>query len=349
MSRTLHNKPTSFKANHLRLPWWNTNRTKASSDEPDFYQNSQQSNYSQPQLQVQSQNQAQNNNHVHEQKVRFIKQKSVIHFKRKLTDSAPPLPTFMSESTLPVTSTPNLNPQPLTTGAVLPQPFGQSLLSQSLPTHRWYSKLKRSNSKSFPPAPPIISACIQKLSQDLTVQGLFRVCGDRSRVTTLRNAWESGGNLTELNNLIEEETPFNVASLLVHYLCLLPEPLIPTKFYDSFLKLDKKDETQNSLRYLTQTKRLIEKIPNEHLSVLQKLLELLSSVAGNSNKNKMTAKNLGIIFGPVIFRPPPEKESELDAEAILSQTCVTENLILMYSQIFEADPPPELNIVANSD
>jgi hypothetical protein len=43
-------------------------------------------------------------------------------------------------------------------------------------------------------------------------------------------------------------------------------------------------------------------MPETHVSVVRELLPLLASVTAHADRNKMTAKNLAVVFGPTFLR-----------------------------------------------
>ena len=91
----------------------------------------------------------------------------------------------------------------------------------------------------------------------------------------------------------------DVGSLLKQWLRELPEPLIPHKFHETFLKCCKLSD-QNDLKIeAIITASLL--LPPLHSASLTILMRFLSDVAKASQENKMNAKNLAIIFMPCLL------------------------------------------------
>ncbi len=51
---------------------------------------------------------------------------------------------------------------------------------------------------------------------------------------------------------------------------------------------------------------LLDQLPAPHKVTLDTLLEHLVRVAAQEASNKMSARNLALLFGPTLLRPPPD-------------------------------------------
>ena len=92
---------------------------------------------------------------------------------------------------------------------------------------------------------------------------------------------------------------YTVADLLKLFLRLLPQPIIPVEiYYHYFLAGTLIDDKQIYISYLSS---LIKLLPVDNRNVLEYLCKFFKKVADHSDKNKMTASNLAIIFAPSIF------------------------------------------------
>ncbi|EGW02274.1 Rho GTPase-activating protein 9 [Cricetulus griseus] len=83
----------------------------------------------------------------------------------------------------------------------------------------------------------------------------------------------------------------------------LPQPLVPTPLLPHFrdaLELSEPDQC------LSEMKKLVDLLPKPNRDTLQYILEHLCRVIAHSDENRMTAHNLGIVFGPTLFRPEQE-------------------------------------------
>ncbi|KAM4543688.1 rho GTPase-activating protein 29 isoform 1-T1 [Fundulus diaphanus] len=216
--------------------------------------------------------------------------------------------------------------------------------------------------KSTPDGVPfIIRKCTSEIeNRALNIKGIYRVNGAKSRVEKLCQAFENGKDLVELSELY----PHDISNVLKLYLRQLPEPLILFRYYNDFIGLAK--ESQSIIveelearrlspgavtaaevsvelnRVLFKIKDLLRQLPPAHYKTLQFLIEHLHRVTECSEENKMTASNLGIIFGPTLIKP-----RQADADVSLSslvdypyQALMVELLIRHYEMLFDTPLSP---------
>ncbi|KAM6199228.1 rho GTPase-activating protein 29 isoform 2-T2 [Sarcoramphus papa] len=211
--------------------------------------------------------------------------------------------------------------------------------------------------------PFIIKKCTSEIeSRALNVKGIYRVNGAKSRVEKLCQAFENGKDLVELSELYAHD----ISNVLKLYLRQLPEPLILFRLYNEFIGLAKesqnvneeldakqaspKSKTRQSIcielnRIIIKIKDLLKQLPVPNYNTLQYLVGHLHRVTEQSDENKMSASNLGIIFGPTLIRP-----RQTDATVSLSslvdypyQARVVELLITYYEKIFDVSLKPLLS------
>ncbi|XP_037999721.1 rho GTPase-activating protein 29 isoform X8 [Motacilla alba alba] len=218
--------------------------------------------------------------------------------------------------------------------------------------------------KNIPDGIPfIIKKCTSEIeSRALNVKGIYRVNGAKSRVEKLCQAFENGKDLVELSELYAHD----ISNVLKLYLRQLPEPLILFRLYNEFIGLAKesqnaneeldakqaspKAKTRQSLcielnRIIIKIKDLLKQLPVPNYNTLQYLIGHLHRVTEQCDENKMSASNLGIIFGPTLIRP-----RQTDATVSLSslvdypyQARVVELLITYYEKIFDVSLKPLLS------
>lgn len=215
--------------------------------------------------------------------------------------------------------------------------------------------------KSVPDGIPfIIKKCTSEIeSRALNVKGIYRVNGAKSRVEKLCQAFENGKDLVELSELYAHD----ISNVLKLYLRQLPEPLILFRLYNEFIGLAKESQNVNEELDMKQTsprskkrqsvcielnriiikiKDLLKQLPMPNYNTLQYLVGHLHRVTEQSDENKMSASNLGIIFGPTLIRP-----RQTDAAVSLSslvdypyQARMVELLITYYEKIFDVSLQP---------
>ncbi|XP_015237727.1 PREDICTED: rho GTPase-activating protein 29-like isoform X1 [Cyprinodon variegatus] len=204
--------------------------------------------------------------------------------------------------------------------------------------------------------PFIIKKCTAEIeSRALNIKGIYRVNGAKSRVEKLCQAFENGKDLVELSEL----SPHDISNVLKLYLRQLPEPLIQYRFYNDLIGLAKECQrviaeeagkpasTQTEekgapsvqmSRIISKIKDLIRQLPTANYRTLRYLIAHLNRVSKQADENKMTASNLGIIFGPTLVKP-----RQIDAEVSLSslvdypcQALMVEMLVRHFHIIFDA-------------
>ncbi|XP_074544762.1 rho GTPase-activating protein 29-like isoform X2 [Halichoeres trimaculatus] len=215
--------------------------------------------------------------------------------------------------------------------------------------------------------PFIIKKCTSEIeSRALNIKGIYRVNGAKSRVEKLCQAFENGKDLVELSEL----SPHDISNVLKLYLRQLPEPLILYRYYNDFIGLAKEcqrvivEEADKSQSPPTGEKRapsvqlnrvifkirdLLRQLPSGNYRTLRFLIAHLNRVSEQSEENKMTASNLGIIFGPTLVKP-----RQTDAEVSLSslvdypyQALMVELLVRHFKTVFDASLLPAVVITSS--
>ncbi|XP_008822685.1 GEM-interacting protein isoform X2 [Nannospalax galili] len=206
--------------------------------------------------------------------------------------------------------------------------------------------------RDFPEEVPfVVTKCTSEIEhRALSIQGIYRVSGSRLRVERLCQAFENGRGLVELSG----NSPHDVTSVLKRFLQELTDPVVPFHFYDAFISLaktlhadpgDDPGTPSPSPEVIHSLKTLLIQLPDSNYSTLRHLVAHLFRVAARFEENKMSANNLGIVFGPTLLRPPdgPRAAGASPAACLLDsghQAQLVEFLILNYEQIFGMDELP---------
>ncbi|KAF8213491.1 hypothetical protein K438DRAFT_1902556 [Mycena galopus ATCC 62051] len=146
-------------------------------------------------------------------------------------------------------------------------------------------------------APKIVRICIQEIDErGLESEGIYRVSGRHAVVQNLQHEIERDEAKFEFKS---KDDIFAVASLLKLYLRELPEPVFKYPLQDRIQHTeDRADHLSNNFMLLRSK---IRRLPPVHQATLKAVVEHLARVIAFSDKNKMDAKNLAIVFGGVIF------------------------------------------------
>ncbi|CAO2612650.1 GEM-interacting protein [Lemmus lemmus] len=206
--------------------------------------------------------------------------------------------------------------------------------------------------RDFPEEVPfVVTRCTAEIEhRALGLQGIYRVSGSRVRVERLCQAFENGRVLVELSG----NSPHDITSVLKRFLQELTDPVVPFHLYDAFISLaktlhadpgDDPGTPSPSPEIIHSLRTLLVQLPPSNYSTVRHLVAHLFRVAARFEENKMSANNLGIVFGPTLLRPPggPRTPSVNPVACLLDsghQAQLVEFLIVHYEQIFGMDELP---------
>ncbi|XP_062931860.1 rho GTPase-activating protein 9 isoform X2 [Cynocephalus volans] len=168
--------------------------------------------------------------------------------------------------------------------------------------------------------PSFVRLCIAAVDKrGLDVDGIYRVSGNLAVVQKLRFLVDRERAVTSDGRYVFPEQPGQegrldldsaewddihvVTGALKLFLRELPQPLVPPLLLPHFRAALALSESEQRL---SQIQELIGSMPKPNHDTLRYLLEHLCRVIAHSDKNRMTPHNLGIVFGPTLFRPEQE-------------------------------------------
>ena len=151
--------------------------------------------------------------------------------------------------------------------------------------------------------PKVVQDCVELLKKDinnLSTDGIFRVTGNTTVTQQMQHMvdHDKGKCTYDLESL--KPGVHELTTVLKLYFRELPNPLIPFKFYDSFVEVGKEQLTGTN--YVNKISNELKNFPSENLKLLSYLLNFLNLVGSYSEKNRMKVHNLGIVFGPTLLR-----------------------------------------------
>lgn len=186
--------------------------------------------------------------------------------------------------------------------------------------------------------PLLITKCIEEVEQrGVNVEGIYRISGGNSAICSIldtfagltTNPRQDKKQMAKLNEVMSGDI-HAVTSALKRYLRKLPEPLIPFSLYDAFVGI-----CQNRLSVQSRcndlTNKVVNKLPlaNKHtLYLLSKHLDLIGS---HNEVNRMTMRNLSVVFAPTIAR---DATGEKEMTDMGPRNEVTEMLLSNFSAVF---------------
>lgn len=184
--------------------------------------------------------------------------------------------------------------------------------------------------------PLVVKKCIEIIETfGLDLEGIYRKSGNVTIVQSLRESIDMKftnylliGNNIDPNNVIDTDI-YCIASLLKLYFSSLPEPLLTNEFNQSFI------ETVKSLDENFIAKKLhhlVYNLPDGAYFTLRTLIFHLNKVAANADLNRMSIKNIAIIWGPVILN-----DNSMNPQDLSYKSKVVEELMLIANDIFDTD------------
>ncbi|EGV63376.1 RhoGAP-domain-containing protein [Yamadazyma tenuis ATCC 10573] len=213
--------------------------------------------------------------------------------------------------------------------------LGSSTSSNSQPTFG-VSIEELINFAGIDNVPLVVKKCIEVIeTHGLELEGIYRKSGNVSIVQNLRESIDKKftnylliGNNIDPTNVIDTDI-YCIASLLKLYFASLPEPLLTEEFYQSFI------ETVKSLDENFIAKKLhhlVYNLPDGAYFTLRALIFHLNTVASKSDTNRMTVKNLAIIWGPAILN-----DNSMNPQDLSYKSKVVEELMLIANDIFDTE------------
>ncbi|XP_025332647.1 rho GTPase-activating protein 9 isoform X4 [Canis lupus baileyi] len=194
--------------------------------------------------------------------------------------------------------------------------------------------------------PSFVRLCIAAVDKrGLDVDGIYRVSGNLAVVQKLRFLVDRERAITSDGRYVFPEQPGQegrldldsaewddihvVTGALKLFLRELPQPLVPPPLLPDFRAALALSESEQRI---SQIRELIGSMPRPNHDTLRYLLEHLCRVIAHSDKNRMTPHNLGIVFGPTLFRP--EQETSDPAAHALYPGQLVQLMLTDFSSLF---------------
>ncbi|KAJ3085755.1 hypothetical protein HK100_008936, partial [Physocladia obscura] len=153
--------------------------------------------------------------------------------------------------------------------------------------------------------PAVVYRCIEYLDCNKATQeeGIYRLSGTTTVIQQLKNLFNSESDVDLLNGAtanIDKVDVHAVAGLLKLYLRDLPAPVLTVALQTEFVDVAKLDDRNDRV---TELCRLTKKLPKSNYTLLTTIMSHLIQIAQASHVNKMTTRNLCIVFSPTLNIP----------------------------------------------
>jgi RalA-binding protein 1 len=151
--------------------------------------------------------------------------------------------------------------------------------------------------------PAVVYRCIEYLTaKDAALEeGIFRLSGSNVVIKGLKERFNNEGDVDFLTG-DQYYDVHAVASLFKQYLRELPTTVLTRELHLDFLRVLELDDKQKKIYAFNA---LIHRLPRPNLSLLRALSLFLIEIVNNSDVNKMTVRNVGIVFAPTLNIPAP--------------------------------------------
>ncbi|KAF9356661.1 hypothetical protein BGX26_004934 [Mortierella sp. AD094] len=192
-------------------------------------------------------------------------------------------------------SNPNLSAQAQTTGSqpLTParQVFGVSL----------EQAIEQAQVQPGYELPAVVYRCIEYLNAHKAKleEGIYRLNGSAAVIKGLKERFNNEGDVP----LLQEEEYYDihaVAGLLKLFLRELPSSVLTRESHKDFLQVIELPNRSDRVDELT---RLVAALPEANYTILRALTAHLIEIVDNADVNKMTARNVGIVFSPTLGIP----------------------------------------------
>ncbi|KAL4063139.1 hypothetical protein J3A83DRAFT_1414775 [Scleroderma citrinum] len=149
--------------------------------------------------------------------------------------------------------------------------------------------------------PAVVFRCIQYLEAKHAEEeeGIYRLSGSSAVIKGLRDRFNAEGDVDLLGS-DEYWDPHAISGLLKTFLRELPASILTRELHMKFLAVMDFVEPQERIRELSF---LIASLPIANYSLLRALTAHLILIVQNSSLNKMTMRNVGIVFSPTLGIP----------------------------------------------
>jgi RalA-binding protein 1 len=149
--------------------------------------------------------------------------------------------------------------------------------------------------------PAVVFRCIQYLEAKKADQeeGIYRLSGSSAVIKSLKDRFNAEGDVDLLSS-DEYWDPHAIAGLLKSYLRELPASILTRDLHLRFLSVIDFVDPQERIKELSH---LIASLPIANYSLLRALTAHLILIVQNAGVNKMTMRNVGIVFSPTLGIP----------------------------------------------
>ncbi|KAL9591124.1 MAG: hypothetical protein Q9203_000123 [Teloschistes exilis] len=206
--------------------------------------------------------------------------------------------------------------------------------------------------------PAVVYRCLEYLeAQDAaSEEGIFRLSGSSVVIKALRDRFNNQGDFDFLADGQYYDV-HAVASLLKLYLRELPSTVLTRELHLDFLAVLELDSKSKKIAAYNM---LVHRLPKPNWTLIRALSAFLIEIVNNSVVNKMSVRNVGIVFSPTlnipapvfsmfltdfdaIFGEEPGRAPAVPTEVVHNEPLTPEDIRSPRRQMFSEIPTPSYN------
>ncbi|KAF9038328.1 kinase-like protein [Hymenopellis radicata] len=185
--------------------------------------------------------------------------------------------------------------------------------------------------------PLILEKCCEAIERNgIDTYGLYKVDGTMSKVTALKQQLDTDLDSVELSDSNEwtSDDIYSVADVIKMWLRELPNPIITPRLQAGFMNAAEIDNDR--LRHIRLHEQVNE-LPDASYAALRYLLGHLHNMIQCESTNRMGAKSISLVFGPVLFGRFPTSLFRDQDEITKIQNTAIHTILVHYTDIFVDD------------
>ncbi|UZJ56947.1 hypothetical protein CBS101457_006267 [Exobasidium rhododendri] len=150
--------------------------------------------------------------------------------------------------------------------------------------------------------PSVVYRCIEYLEKKdaASEEGIYRLSGSSNVIKNLRERFDTQGDVDLLASSEPYYDPHAIAGLLKQFLRELTNSVLTRELHFDFMRVNEIGDRKERVNELGH---LVSLLPLANYSLLRTLCSHLIKVIELSNVNKMTMRNVGIVFSPTLGIP----------------------------------------------
>ncbi|KAI8883425.1 RhoGAP-domain-containing protein [Backusella circina FSU 941] len=176
--------------------------------------------------------------------------------------------------------------------------------------------------------PLLVEECIKAVEvRGLEFEGIYRKSGGAAQIRSIQTSFDQREKI-DLCDEDEYNDIGSITSALKQYFRELPNPLLTFEAYDAFIEVS---TMANGPKKIDAFKNIIAKLPTAHRDTMSLLFKHLERIYQHCDTNRMSIKNLSLVFAPTLMRHSDASKDFLDMSY---KNATVEFILTNTSQLF---------------